>query len=65
MDYISAGQAADKWGIKVRRVQKLCEDGRIKGVVRFGRTLMIPKNAEKPQDARKTRHKKGGRDLRE
>ena len=59
MDYISAQQAADKWDIKVRRVQKLCEDGRIDGVVRFGHTWMIPKDAEKPSDARKTRYKKG------
>ena len=58
MDYISAQQAADKWDIKVRRVQKLCEDGRIDGIVRFGHTWMIPKDAVKPSDARKTRYKK-------
>ena len=58
MDYISVQQAAEKWGITVRRIQKLCEDGRVEGVVQFGRMWMIPKDAVKPNDARKTRYKK-------
>ena len=58
MDYISVQQAAEKWGITVRRIQKLCEDGRVEGVVQCGRMWMIPKDAVKPSDARKTRYKK-------
>lgn len=53
MDYISAQEAAKKWGISERRVQKLCEDNRIKGVARFSRMWLIPKDAEKPVDRRK------------
>jgi len=60
MDYISVQQAAGKWGISVRRIQKLCEDNRIDGVVRFGRIWMIPRDADKPDDARKTRYNEGG-----
>jgi len=60
MDYITVRQAVEKWGISERRIQKLCGDGRIKGVVRPGRDWLIPQNAQKPADARKTRHKKGG-----
>jgi len=60
MGYITVRQAAGKWGISDRRIQKLCEDGRIKGVVRPGRDWLIPKDAQKPADARKKRHKKGG-----
>lgn len=52
MDYISALEAAKKWGISERRVQKLCEENRIPGVVRFSHMWMIPKNAEKPKDGR-------------
>lgn len=52
MDYISASEAAKKWSISERRVQKLCEENRIPGVVRFSRMWMIPENAEKPKDAR-------------
>lgn len=52
MDYMSAPEAAKKWGISERRVQKLCEEGRIPGVIRFSRVWAIPKNAEKPADGR-------------
>ena len=35
MDYISCAEAAKKWGISERRVQKLCEVGRIPGAVKL------------------------------
>ena len=57
MEYISAPEAAKKWGISERRVQKLCEENRISGVVRFSRMWLIPKDAEKPVDGRHTRRK--------
>lgn len=53
MDYISSREAAKKWGISERRVQKLCEENRIPGVVRFSRMWLIPKDAENPVDARR------------
>ena len=53
MDYISVKEAAIKWEISERRIQKLCEDGRIDGVERFGRSWMIPKNSKKPNDLRR------------
>lgn len=53
MDYISTAQAAEKWGISERRVQKLCEEWRIDGVIRFSRVWAIPKDAPKPTDPRK------------
>lgn len=53
MDYIAAKQAAERWGISLRRVQKLCSEGRIPGVERVGRDWLIPRDAEKPADARK------------
>lgn len=52
MEYISASEAAKKWGISERRVQKLCEENRIPGVERFGRMWLIPQNAKKPVDKR-------------
>lgn len=54
-EYISVKEAAAKWQISERRVQKLCEGGRIEGIERFGRSWMIPKDAEKPNDLRKER----------
>jgi hypothetical protein len=52
MDYISVREAAAKWSISERRIQKLCEEGRVPGSVRFVRVWAIPKDAKKPQDAR-------------
>lgn len=53
MDYISIAEAAEKWGITRRRVQVLCNQGRIPGLARLGKVWAIPKDAEKPADARK------------
>ena len=55
LEYISAPEAAKKWGISERRVQKLCD--RIPGVAKFSRMWLIPKEAEKPIDGR-TKHGK-------
>ena len=53
MDYIFAQEVAKKWGISERRVQKLCEENRIPGVLKFSRMWLIPKEAKKPVEGRK------------
>lgn len=55
MDYITAKEAAEKWGVSQRRVQLLCEQGRVAGAVRLGWAWAIPKEADKPTDARTRR----------
>lgn len=57
MDYISVKEVAALWEVSERWVQQLCEENRIEGVRRFGRSWMIPKDAEKPQDLRRTSKK--------
>lgn len=52
LKYISASEAAKKWGISERRVQKLCEENRIPDVAKFSYMWLIPKDAEKPVDRR-------------
>jgi len=52
MEFMSVREAAEKWGITVRRVQVLCTNNRIKGQMRVGKTWIIPKDAVKPSDAR-------------
>ena len=52
MEYLKIEEAAENWGIGIRRVQTLCAGGKIEGAVRFGRAWMIPKNAKKPVDGR-------------
>ena len=44
MEYMSCAEAAGKWGISERRVQKLCEGERIPGVSKFGSMWLIPKD---------------------
>lgn len=53
MKYMSAPQAAEKWGISERRVQILCSENRIPDVSKLGYMWLIPKDAEKPIDKRK------------
>lgn len=63
MEFMSVRDAALLWNISERRVQKFCEDGRIEGVLRFGRSWMIPKDAKKPVDPRKVLIKERGGQL--
>lgn len=53
MDYISVKEAAQRWNVSERWIQKYCMEGRIPNVSRFGRSWMIPKDAEKPDDLRR------------
>ena len=52
MDYVTPKDKAKEWGLTQRRVEVLCDKGRIPGVYRFGRVWAIPKGAEKPIDGR-------------
>lgn len=52
MEYMSCPEAAKKWGISERRVQKLCEENRIPGISKIGYMWLIPKDAKKPADKR-------------
>ena len=56
-EYISDQEVAKKWGISDRRVQKLYEENRIFGVIKFSRLWLISKDAEKTLDGR---HRKSG-----
>ena len=56
MGYISAQQAATKWGISKRRVQVLCTENRIKNATRIGNMWVVPEDALKPADGRVQTH---------
>lgn len=51
-DYMTAQEAAKLWDISPRRVQRLCKENRIEGVLNINRVWLIPKDAKKPRDAR-------------
>ena len=46
--YITAQEAAKKWGVTSRQVQILCKENRVPGASRMSRVWIIPENAEKP-----------------
>lgn len=58
MKYMSAREAADKWGISQRRVAILCSENRINNATMVGNMWIIPAAAEKPIDARSIRYNK-------
>ena len=62
MDFISVRETAEKWDVSERWVQKFCVEDRIPGVQRFGRSWMIPKSAERPNDLRRKTLKKSNRE---
>lgn len=53
--YISVNDAAAKFNISKRRVQLLCEQGRISGANMVSGVWLIPETAPKPVDGRKKR----------
>jgi DNA-binding transcriptional regulator LsrR (DeoR family) len=63
LDYLSAKEIAEQWNISRRRVQILCEEGRIKGAFKLSDVWVIPKDAEKPVDRRKTKKKAANREV--
>lgn len=52
MKYLSVAQTAESWDISPRRIQILCNEERIPGAVRIGRSWAIPDDEPKPHDAR-------------
>ena len=52
MEYLTSVEMSEKWGITSRRISVLCSEGRIEGVIKKGKTWLIPSDAEKPVDAR-------------
>ena len=54
MGHMTVREAAEKWKISERLVQKYCAQGRIQGAKKFGISWEIPEDAKKPCDPRKS-----------
>ena len=61
MEYVTPKDKAAEWGITQRRVEILCDNGRVPDAYRLGRVWAIPKDAVKPIDGR-TKAAKTGND---
>ncbi len=53
MEYLTTVEMSKKWGISSRRIGILCADNRIPGVMKKGKTWLIPSDSVKPSDARR------------
>ena len=52
MDLMTVKEASELWGISTRRVQVLCDKGKVNGATRLGNIWVIPKDTSKPIDGR-------------
>lgn len=52
MEYLTTTEMSKEWNITARRIATLCSENRIDGVIKKGKTWLIPKGTEKPEDAR-------------
>ena len=52
MDYMTVTEAAEKWGVSVRQVQRLISAGRIPGAALYGKTYVLPADSTRPGDPR-------------
>lgn len=50
--YMTIKEASEKWGIGLRRINTLCNEGRIDGASKIANVWVIPVDAEKPRDER-------------
>jgi excisionase family DNA binding protein len=59
MEYITVIEASERWGVSHRQVQRLLAAKRIPRAKKYGRSWMIPDDAEKPADLRKEKKPPG------
>ena len=50
--YMTIKEASEKWGIGLRRINTLRNEGRIDGASKIANVWVIPVDAEKPRDER-------------
>ena len=53
MEFKSARETAEAWGVSERLVQRLCATGRVAGAQKLGGSWVVPADARKPADPRK------------
>ena len=56
MEWITAAEAASRWGVTTRLVQRYCKQGRIAGAEKLGGSWRIPEGTVKPDDPRRQEH---------
>lgn len=59
MELLSTSKITEKWNVSRRRVTTLCIEGRIEVAVHKGNMWLVPEDAKKPTDPRKSTCKGG------
>ena len=54
MEFLSTTEMAERWNISRRRIATLCKEGRIEGAFLKGHTWLVPADAKKPDDPRRS-----------
>jgi hypothetical protein len=57
MEYLTAAEIAEIWGMSSRRVRILCHEGRVEGAIMKGSIWLIPQNTSKPNQNTRGRKK--------
>ncbi len=57
MEYYTTVELSKIWGISARRISLLCNQGRITGAEKKGKTWLVPKDAQKPNDLRQIKNR--------
>lgn len=57
MDYLTVKEVGEKWGITSRMVTIYCKKSRIPGAIKKGNLWLVPDEAKKPEDNRKSGNK--------
>ena len=52
MEYLTTVELSKIWKISSRRIGMMCAEGRLEGVIKKGKTWLIPSDIEKPKDER-------------
>ena len=52
MEWITAKEAGESWGMTKRRAQFLCANGKVNGARKLGNIWVVPKGTQKPIDGR-------------
>jgi len=58
MDLMTTREASMKWGISIRRIQVLCDNGKLPTAFKLGGIWVMPKDTQKPIDGRTKAAKK-------
>ena len=62
-EYMTAQEAAEKWNVSLRWVQRLCKENRVEAALNINRVWLISQNTVKSDDARKKKKKNISKNL--